>query len=182
MIEIASFVKNKNIILVGNSKKLLECKNGKTIDSYDVVVRFNHGGPKTENRIYTGSRCDIWIYAMVKDGACRARYKEFKNKPKYCMRYGDRVPDGIPSILFNPDRDLVKLELGFNKHISTGIMSLYHFLMFGCKSITLTGFDGFKTHNFYTTNEKIIANKYHEPNKEREYIEKLLEDKKICLL
>jgi len=54
LINFKKFIEDKNIILVANSSDLLENRNGRLIDSYDIVIRFNsfkidevHTGKKT---------------------------------------------------------------------------------------------------------------------------------------
>ncbi len=52
-----NFLKNK-IILVGNSKNVLESKIGKEIDKFDIVVRFN-GTPIKFYKDYIGVKTDV---------------------------------------------------------------------------------------------------------------------------
>ena len=54
LLNFKKFIEDKNIILVANSSDLLKNMNGKLIDSYDIVIRFNsfkidevHTGKKT---------------------------------------------------------------------------------------------------------------------------------------
>lgn len=49
------------IAVVGNSPNLLASEHGSTIDSADIVVRFNNVSTLDRQNQHTGSRTDIWV-------------------------------------------------------------------------------------------------------------------------
>lgn len=55
---IYNIIKNKSVILVGNGPSILKIKNGKRIDSFDIVVRFNGYQLKPA---YTGKKTLIHV-------------------------------------------------------------------------------------------------------------------------
>lgn len=59
-----SFIKNKEIAIVANSSDLLRCENGKKIDSYDIVVRFNSF---KIDPVYTGTKTTIHSSIHLQD-------------------------------------------------------------------------------------------------------------------
>lgn len=57
-IEFAKYIYNKNVAIVGPA--VVDTEDGLEIDSYDVVVRFNHKKPIHESdRVFKGGRCDV---------------------------------------------------------------------------------------------------------------------------
>jgi hypothetical protein len=59
-----NFISGKNIILVANSSDLLKNKNGRLIDSYDIVIRFNSFKLDEE---YTGKKTTIHTSVYLQD-------------------------------------------------------------------------------------------------------------------
>tara|TARA_R110001592_G_scaffold132485_2_gene347119 strand:+ start:18344 stop:19057 length:714 start_codon:yes stop_codon:yes gene_type:complete len=64
--QLTSLVKDKNVILVGNSVEILHYNNGKLIDSYDTVVRFGKGFPNSILEHAIGKRTDIWQTGILR--------------------------------------------------------------------------------------------------------------------
>ena len=180
-IKLSDLVKSKNVLLVGNSKSLLEKDNSKLIDSYEFVIRFNLSiGHLHKHSI--GNKCDAWIYAMCMARACESTYNNAKNKPKVCVRYGEPFPLGETNIILDVVKDDVRKEVGVSSdlHPSTGIVTLYYLLNKAqCKSISLIGFDSFKKSNFYSSCNR--AHLCHNLDAESEYIKRLFDDGKITL-
>jgi len=55
-----SYLKNKTVAIVGNGPYELETGNGKIIDSYDAVVRFNHFNIESQYKNDYGSKTNIY--------------------------------------------------------------------------------------------------------------------------
>jgi len=59
---IAKLLKGRSVILVGNGPSILNRKNGRRIDSFDVIVRFNGFRIK---KAYTGAKTTIHVQSEV---------------------------------------------------------------------------------------------------------------------
>lgn len=130
--KIQEFVLDKRVIIVGNGHSLLDKENGDKIDSFDIVVRMNHGYVRNELVCSTGIKTDLWVCAYLN--------KIFQAKalplfaPKYVLRFNNRdVHDNLNSILYTWDFNHLysfKRELninGANMWPSTGIVTLHFF-------------------------------------------------------
>ena len=61
-IPINEFLKNKRVVLVGNSVEMMNYEYGDFIDSFDVVIHHGAAIAKTQAQYKNlGSRTDIWI-------------------------------------------------------------------------------------------------------------------------
>jgi len=168
----------KNIIIVGNSSQLLDLQQGKHIDSYDIIIRFNFALENLSPEI-TGIKTNIWSYAMVNEKTCKKVYKNTKYKPEYTMRYGN-TPLNISEkdFVFPPQPykkeciDLLKLKQ--KKIPSSGFVILYYILNY-CKpkSITIIGFDSFRHPNYYNMQNNNARCKWHDGDQERKYIQEI---------
>lgn len=58
-----AFLKNKTIAIVGNGPQELGSNNGKKIDSYDVVIRFNAFDTSEKFKVDYGSKTNVWCLA-----------------------------------------------------------------------------------------------------------------------
>jgi len=75
--EVTSLFKDKRIAVIGSSPNLIGRSLGKTIDEYDLVLRFNDAVLFTkEYEIDYGSKCDIWCIS----GWSPYLDKEYPNK------------------------------------------------------------------------------------------------------
>ena len=66
MNEFANIVKNKNVLLVGNSSFILEQNKAEYIDSMEFVIRFNLA-PLHQHKHYAniGRKIDAWFFTMM---------------------------------------------------------------------------------------------------------------------
>jgi hypothetical protein len=178
--DLKEYVKDKQIILVGNSNTLKVLKKGEFIDSYEIIIRFNLA-MRYLNPEITGIKTDIWSYAMVKKHICIDTYQKARYKPNVCLRYG---PEKIALSQKNDEcfiphpykqecKELLELE-GTRKIPSSGFVLLY-FISNYCspKSITIIGFDSFQNPNFYTDFNSNAKFKWHDSEKESQYINSL---------
>ena len=62
--DVRSKMEGKDIIIVGNSKKILKRKYGKLIDRHDCVIRFNLAFNTPDRYDSLGERTDIWISGL----------------------------------------------------------------------------------------------------------------------
>lgn len=180
-IKLSDLVKDKNVLLVGNSSSLLKKDNSNLIDSFEFVIRFNLS--ITHISAYSiGTKCDAWVFAMCRDEVIRKTYNGSKIKPKVCVRYGSPFDIGEVSINLDVNKDDIRKELNIEEeaHPSTGIVTTWYILNKAkTKSVSLIGFDSFKNHNFYTKHNK--AHLCHNPDAEKNYLSGLAKNKKITL-
>lgn len=180
--KLSDLVKGKKVLLVGNSKTLLEEGKADLIDSFEFVIRFNLSIAYM-SAYSIGTKCDAWVFAMCRDNVIRKTYKEAKIKPRVCVRYGDPFDIGEANIKLDINKDDVRSEIGIdtNMHPSTGIVTLYYLLTKArCNTISLIGFDSFENHNFYSKSNN--AHLCHSQDAERRYLSELVESRKITLL
>ena len=178
-LRLSDIIEGKRVLLVGNSKSLLEKDYSQLIDSYEFVIRFNlairHLG-----KYPIGTKCDAWIYAMCREQVCRSTYNIAKYKPKHCIRYGNELKIGESYLNLGADKNEVRKAIGISEdmHPSTGIVTTYHLVNHcNCKSISLIGFDSFKNSNFYTHQNNAAV--CHVPSKESNYLQELSDNRKI---
>ncbi len=164
--KIKTYLKNKNICLLGNARSILN--NKKNIDKYDVVCRMNRGVSKGREK-YIGSRTDI-LFISTKFN----NYYLHNFKPKYVIWMTES--QGLASewirknAIQNPPEDWQKLKSEFPPGIlpSTGILSIYFLLKYiNFKSLTIYGFDFFKSGTWY---HHLRNSPWHEKNTEKQLI------------
>jgi hypothetical protein len=157
--ELKRLVKNKNVLLVGNSVEVLSHELGELIDSYDTVVRFGKGFPRKKLNKIIGTRTDIAVFGIL-----RRNYRKDYPDTKVILtnRCRMHMDCGIdPSKRFNKykninmwsDKELLNLfkEFGFGdlskygRRPSQGFCTFLFFLrkIPMWKSLTLIGFDFF---------------------------------------
>ena len=166
---IREFVKNKSIILVGNSVEIMHYKHADFIDSHDIVVRFGRAieaTPLQEESI--GHRCDIWVtgqfrapcYNKLKKEFDKGRFKNTKILVNRCRgnlalkdwKIEEHLPDMPYSFMYS-DEEIIDRMKSFNKDIlgcndlrpSAGFITILWFIehVRTYKSLSLIGFDFF---------------------------------------
>tara|TARA_R100000544_G_scaffold7041_1_gene2781 strand:- start:398 stop:1066 length:669 start_codon:yes stop_codon:yes gene_type:complete len=146
--EIKEFCKGKNIIIVGNSSRILNERHGKLIDSYDIVVRINKGYLHRQN-IYSdkiGNKTTI-LSLGLKSATLSANVIQ-SNTVKYLMSpiiYSERLNyANVYDVQEDTYNDLKNSLGGFKP--STGI-STYNFFNrhTDFNKLDLIGFDFFES-------------------------------------
>lgn len=173
--------------MVGNSKSLLDTKRGNQIDRYDIVIRMNHGYPTERYTPFVGSKTDIWICAFNNELE-QVKGLE-KMQPTYVLRFNNsNVSEDLRAqfaIWDYPSYACFKKQLGItmdNKWPSTGITSIHFFVeVLKCSQVTITGFDFFKSKNYYEVGNGsgVRATRWHMPGIEKEFAFKLLRAGKL---
>lgn len=158
--EIQDFVKDKNVLLVGNSVAALDKTQGELIDSYDIVVRFGKGIPKGREKSI-GSKTDIWA-----TGGFRSYMRDFfPEKAKVLVSASTANNRPMPSIsykhtLMYTQQEIVDINIALNqtedKRLSTGAITAYYFKnkVLTYKSITFINFD------MFTLNTKFLVKEH----------------------
>jgi len=166
--------KNKNVLLVGNGESIKG--KGSLIDSHECVVRFNTS-LGILHKFDVGIKADVWIYAQARRSVCAKIWEMKKVTPKYVIRYGEspvNFMNGIQYLIPQKYSKTVRETLGLpnGKMPSTGIVTL-HLLIKSLepKSISIIGFDGLQTSNFYT--KDIGHHPCHVGEIERNFVESL---------
>ncbi len=182
MNEFANIVKNKNVLLVGNSSFILEQNKAEYIDSMEFVIRFNLA-PLHQHKHYAniGRKIDAWFFTMMSEEKCKRVYNSARIKPDHCIRHhSSPLPIGKNNYFIDTEiyRNKFKKQLNIDEWPSSGLC-LVHYLIEYCspKSLSLIGFDSFKNHNFYTNASN--AHLVHNLDVEKTYINKLRSKNKI---
>ena len=165
---------NGQVLIIGNAP-YNELKNGKKIDSFDKVVRFNSFSTEG-HETYIGSKVTDWV---VSDSYCTLEIKHFlktfkrypnvnlniilpevfKNNVEKLKRL---IPDYVEdkaNILVQGEDIIVDGKYNFGRRWpSTGILGIYHYLSMHDK-IYITGFNHFdpkeKTIHYYENKKQI---------------------------
>jgi len=153
--EIKEFIKGKKVALVGNAQSIFEKNNGKIIDNYDVIIRFNYGFTKRPES--QGTRTDILILAV---NLTQAEQNLFK--PKFMLNRSKICHNACKTIQWADRKRLINNC----KQASSGFIGIDLCLSSGASEIALFGFDFNKTMTFYNDpNYKTM----HDFTKEEEY-------------
>lgn len=168
--DIRELVKDKSVLLVGNSVEMMQHKLAKFIDGFDIVVRFGRAIEANERQQKSvGSKCDIWITGQFR-APCYNNLREEFNSGRYKDTYilvnrsrgnlmlddwvlEDHLPDGMPQNFMYTDSEIVSIMKKFGKDLtnpkedrpSAGFISLLWFMdrVKTYKNLSLIGFDFF---------------------------------------
>lgn len=146
--QIKEYLKDKNICLLGNARSILNTK--KDIDSFDIVCRMNRGVPQGREK-YIGSKTNI-VFMSTK---FREIWKQqFNAKFIVWMTECQKLAtDWIKkNAIQNPPGDWRELRAKYpeDKLPSTGCIAINFLLRhIKFKSLTIYGFDFFKTGTWY---------------------------------
>jgi len=171
--EIQKFCKDKKICILGNANSVLNGK--KNIDSFDIVGRMNRGTPRGKEK-FIGSRTDILFLSthMKGENIQRAFDPRFVLWMTACNRLASSWT--LKNAIQNPPDDWDALYDKLSINPTTGMMSLNFLLKhIDFKSLTIYGFDFFKTKTWYNT--KIDSGQKHSGKKEKGLFMKMIKDK-----
>lgn len=170
--------KTHDIILIGNGTSILDTQNGKIIDQYNNIVRFNSFKIKGfEN--YTGNNTNTWItvnrthiqsinefdniivHSWANEANCKL-LKEF-SKIRPVAKFKKDLISSIPI-----------------KTPSTGLIAIYYFLK-QYDVVTITGFDWWdrEVHHY---GDKEQRGTLHKPDEEYKIIKEFIDNKKVKFL
>ena len=156
---VLDLLKNKNIVLVGNSVEILNYEKGEFIDSHDIVIRMGRGVPFPRHYERIGKRTDIWCTGFLRAEQMMKR-PELKEVPKLLNRtrinlnsareLGNGLDDEYHTMW--SDEELLGLyeEFGYVNNETLGRPSNGFIVLLWLikkawvwKSLTLVGFDFF---------------------------------------
>jgi len=178
--------KNKSVVIVGNSKELLNEEMGSIIDGHDVVIRLNHFKIEGYEK-YTGTRTDgihmNYIATppeIIRDviNTNNIKWIGTRNKPAFCGKTG----------LSRFDRRVFQYDMGkFPCNSPTsGTAALIDIVNYCNKPVSIIGLGGYAEPGYYYDETRDVMdnnwnNAYnrHCPDKEKALIEKLIESGKV---
>lgn len=162
-----NFIRNKNIAIIGNAESVFN--KTRPIDSHDIVVRINKGSPKGKEAII-GERTDILALSLPLE---EEEITQGFN-PKYivwCTPKHESMTEYLKeNALIFPKSYWEILYGELNARPSTGCMIMFYLFPY-CESISLYGFDFWKTNNWYTQNIHFAK---HDPKSEEKFMKFLL--------
>jgi hypothetical protein len=170
-----TWLDNKTIAIVGNSKSLFDTEYGPEIDLHDVVIRINRSASicfkdKYKNlKLNQGVKTDIWAFSfadtmikeLIKHNSITKKLIQMNPKTKNKLRYSF----GFEAIQ-SSDIELLneKINLHYNSNInpknkiiykaSTGLRVLEWVSTFNPISVNIYGFDWKKSPTFYDTSKE----------------------------
>ena len=168
------------VAVVGNSDKLLEQSNGRTIDQHDTVIRFNRAWPNRAKKYGSTGRKTTHMSLVVRNGyeAMIQRNEKVgfflpmpppvESVPQCCK--------GLPCIDANAIRDL-KSEMQTGKRPSSGASVLWFLL--NCTAatrITVFGMDGMISGKWYETKDHWHG---HDKQKERDWFRMIAMNQRV---
>ena len=181
---------NSKIIIVGNGTTILEKENGKLIDSYETVVRFNNYGTNGFEK-FAGKKTDIWFNVInFVNKENEWRMKEFYKKIylhswewdldknslflDFKKFFKDKEEDFIETTKPQIIKEIQNFANDFSySGISTGLIAIWIMLKYHI-SVDIIGFDWWSTEKHHY-NDNAIRGTLHKPDKEKVIIDKLQE-------
>lgn len=171
--EVSTYLYNKNVCLLGNSDSILLSQ--KVYTNYDIICRINRGTPQGKEQ-YIGDRTDILFIATR---LIPQLYQAFN--PKYVVWTTEcqyLATDWVKEYAYqNPPEDWRELKDKFtgDKLPSTGLVAIQFLVKrIAFKSLTILGFDFFKTGTHY---HKMKKQPWHDGNIEKSIIMDLIKNK-----
>ena len=171
---IQHFMKDKNIVLLGNSRSIL--LNKKNIDDFDIICRINRGKPKDKEE-FIGSRTDVLFLAtrMTSEAIKQDFNPAFVVWTTACQKLA--LPWVNEYAIQNPSEDWRKLRKKLPKLPSTGCVTINFLLKhIEFKSLSIYGFDFFKTGTWY---HNIRNQKWHCFKEEEILINEMIKNKML---
>jgi hypothetical protein len=178
---------NKSVIIIGNGPSLLEKENGKIIDEFDEVVRFNNFKIKGFEK-NVGTKITYWYntigsekiqnppeqiiwHSWQWDEEKDLKYKEFlKNHPNAKKTKKETILE-------------IKEYTGEKEysHYSTGAIAIWNILK-EYSNVTITGFDWWENKGKHHYHNNGTIGTIHKPEKEFILIKKLIKEHKLKFL
>lgn len=183
--KLREYVRDKRVLLLGNSLSLFSEPRGDFIDSFDVVIRVGKGFPYPEFRPFIGKKFDVWSFGVLRSGgfnlSVRAKFRIFNFLQIHF--YNDNKLMVTPSVMFDDKFQVYKdfflmgswAELKsytkfFQQHetfrLSQGLTTLLFMIekVNSYKELNLFGFDFFDKHTTFNSNGEVkVAHSWHIP-------------------
>lgn len=165
-----------SLILVGSGTSLLDKENGKIIDSFVDVVRFN--GFVTQGfEKYVGTKTTVWFNVNPTDRIGSSSYKKIyahswevrEEKCPIYNYYKDR--ENVVKLPRKTIDEVIKLTGGVSP--STGLLAIVHLLK-EYEQVTITGYDWWENEHQHYYGKEHYRGPNHKPLIEKEIIDNLV--------
>ena len=155
-------IRNQNVCIVGPANSLVGMNLGKTIDSYDIVIRINSGVPQEIDKEDIGSKTDILFHGLhegQEKGMCGLfEGKLWKQKgikfvvyplhlstdKQLINHYFSKLNVNLP-LVQTPKSSFLRLQSMLSARPTTGFSAIYSTLEAKPKKLFVAGFTFFKT-------------------------------------
>jgi len=186
-------MENGTIILVGNGPSLWDSENGKRIDAFDFVVRFNNFDIQLSPQ-HTGEKVDIWFLVSnvrIRSYPCREVYFHTWERDKVAHKHFVKVKELYPDAQCVGESDISEMREQFKSdrpyHMpSTGLIAAYLMLK-RFPRVYLTGFDwwrenDYQTHHYFDARSPRFeeTGSGHRPSIEKHYLDRWSD--RVCFL
>lgn len=193
------------VLLIGNGPSVLEQNMGERIDSdeFDLVCRINRGHKQDNGELnvgfekQAGNRCDVWFCSDLRLKLAKERTNEYNQIFVYfpSFKFNKNIQEDINKnfsniLVLDPfyEQNINKLFNFSPRWPSTGIIAI-QYLQSTEEDIYVYGFDAYDTKYDNSHFFENRPNKYkntnrndHSPNLEKEYINYMVQNKKIKIL
>ncbi len=162
---------NKTVVLFGNAKSVLDNKR-KVDTQFDFICRINSGVTQGKEQ-YLGTKTDILFLSL---SLSEIQFKKFNTKcTVWCTPKRELMQKYLkPIVIYYPIENWNVLYALLKTRPSTGLMAFDYLLAMGFETLTLFGFDFWRTPNWYTE----AINLAHDPVAEKDYIFKKVKEYK----
>lgn len=171
-----TYVRNKNVIIVGPAACLLDDAKLVDIGSYDIVCKLNdHWRVQPENFELLTRRTDLIVHCMGTNQYSVADLRLWKSRNIKVLSTIDFKHPGMAAhdktqkfrltnqgvglkLDFIPHRYKLDYQKVLKTNPSTGVMAILYLLDSGAKSVTTVGFDFYDTLYHDYKNENLLKN------------------------
>ena len=191
-------MKNDTILIIGNGNSVTKNELGEHINKYNYIARINNYKIKGYEK-YLGKKTDIWLNGANSKLNKRNKYPEEilvfipslildAKKDKVAEHVSKRLKLNYDKFKVVPKNEIIEYENIINHNrLTTGLYAILWGLKY-FNNVVIYGFDFFidsKTHYFDSKFERFINNyilkkgRKHDNKKEKEYVDKMILNKKI---
>lgn len=170
-------------IIVGNGVSVLDIEAGRLIDAYDKVIRINNFKIKGYEK-FVGTETDI-LFTCTTDNYSINKVKEF-SETIYCLCPLPNILNVTPKTIIEWDYVYNKVKPSINnltgyEYPSTGLIAIHYFVFTRGYDVSIIGFDNFKdgrAAHYFEPDRQNYPDR-HNGEKERLYIERLINENKL---
>tara|TARA_R110000782_G_scaffold137432_1_gene229942 strand:+ start:793 stop:1998 length:1206 start_codon:yes stop_codon:yes gene_type:complete len=183
MQDLRNYFQDKTVAVVGNAVALFDGNEGLSIDSHDIVCRFNLGlnqmgppwshGVRTDWLVYGEGKWAVNVGVFNTNAKCN--FLEVNSTPSLRINYNGHNPINLPRHL-KEELMLLYSNDGKGDKPTTGIIFLYFLTQCNPKNVSIFGFDFKRTNTYYNMTRKLEKDgRGHNWNKEARYVENYIE-------
>jgi hypothetical protein len=196
------FNNKKRMIIIGNGPSVLDKENGKLIDSFDKVARFNTFKNDSEYSKFVGTRTDLWFINAKNIRTRSPEIIKMMDNVKYEKIFVEQNPYDpkdkllkyFPELKDNRKVDFCDIDLfneiqnkhfnpkGMNPHPSLGLQGINLLAnKYPEYELYIIGFDSFNTNKIHYMDKKEVndTNVKHNLKKEINFLEHLIKKNNI---